>query len=172
MAAIGKSAEQDLIFSATAGDARADRNRREISVGTQTVTIWRRVRGIEMRLSLAVSAYRGVALCLQPSGSYQVRLVHRDNDLCVALDEAATDHDIIADWRLWARVLGLPALVERALGSYEAAEGSVVAIAVEASSRRKRALKRRPRFLVRRTGGDISRMGQVYCDEREIIARH
>ena len=147
-----------------------------MAVGTEQVTIRRRVQGIDMRLSLAVSAYRGVALCLAPLAGgeliYQVRLVHRDSDLSIVLDEAQTDHDIIADWRLWARVLGLPALVERSLGHYEPAEGGrAEGPSISAPPRRKRLLKRRPRVLANRKPGDLGRMAAVHADEREIIAR-
>ena len=168
----GHSLDQEPIFSAVASDARADRGRRDIAVGKQCVTIRRCFKGIDMRLSLAVSTYRGVALCLVSGqdGSliYQVRLVHRDAELSIILEEALNDLDIAADWRLWARVLALPLLVEREIGCFEPA---VPHSATGAPPRRKRLLKRRPRFLARRTAGDPRRSQELHAGEREIIAR-
>ena len=103
-----------------------------------------------------------------------MRLVHRDSDLSVVLDEALDDADIIADWRLWARVLGRPALVEREIGQFEAAVGRSPkpSRASGALTRRKRPLKRRPRFLARRKRRRAGRRRRrVHAGEREIIAR-
>ena len=169
-------AAQDPFFATTAPDARADRNRRDIDISTERVTIRRTLKGIDMRLSLAVSAYRGVALCLRPNCEgrliYQVRLVHRDSDLSVLLDEAVDDQEIIADWRLWARVLGRPALVEREMGVFEAVTADPEAAErAGALTRRKRPLKRRPRFLARRKVGAWPAAPACHGGEREIIAR-
>lgn len=166
----------DPIFATTAPDARADRGRRDVAVSTDRVTISRRLKGIDMRLSLAVSAYRGVALCLRPGHDgrldYQVRLVHRDQDLSVLLEDAPDDFDIVADWRLWARVLGRPTLVERQIGTYEAVSADPEAVERSgALARRKRLLKRRPRFLQRRKVARWPVTTTVHADEREIIAR-
>ena len=168
-------AAQDAFFSTVAADPRADRGRREIDVSADRVTIRRRLKGIDMRLSLAVSAYKGVALCLHPVDgrlTYQVRLVHRDSDLSVLLDEAPDDADIIADWRLWARVLGRPALVEREIGTFELASADPEAVERSgALARRKRPLKRRPRILSRRKEGHWRSERTIHASEREIIAR-
>lgn len=177
MIAEARSATQDPFFSAVAADARADRGRREIAISTDRVTIRRRLKGIGMQLCLAVSTYRGVALCLRPGPDgklvYQIRLVHRDSDLSVLLDEAADDTDIVADWRLWARVLGRPALAERAIGEFEAISGDPEAVERSgAIARRKRPVKRRPRFLARRKMGTPHEHPAVHADEREIIARN
>ena len=119
------SAAHEPIFCTTVADSRADRGRREIAVSTNRVTIRRRLHGIDMRLSLAITSYRGVALCLRPAANgalvFQVRLIHGDHDLSVVLEEAPDDRNIVADWRLWARVLNLPALVERELGRFDSA---------------------------------------------------
>lgn len=169
-------AAQTTFFSTVAPDARADRGRREIDLSAERVTIRRRLRGIDMRLSLEVSTYKGVALCLRPAEdgrlSYQVRLVHRDSDLSVLLDEAADDTDILADWRLWARVLGRPALVEREIGQFELASATPEAVEKSgALARRARPLKRRPRFLARRKAGRWPVEPTSHASEREIIAR-
>ena len=170
------SPAQDPFFATVAPDPRADRGRREIAVSAETVTIRRRLKGIDMRLSLAVATYRGVALCLRPGQDgrliHQVRLIHRDHDLSVLLDEALDDRDIIADWRLWARVLGRPALVERDAGLFETISAEPAATeAGGALNRRKRPLKRRPKILARRKAGVWSGMPTVHAGEREIVAR-
>ena len=87
------------------------------------VAIDRVVGGVSMRVTVPTSAYRGVALRVVDARgdgfAYEIRLVHADPDLSVALAETNDDSDIQAEWRLWARVLGLPALVERAEGRDE-----------------------------------------------------
>ena len=176
MVAQSQSIAPEAFFQTTGVDLRADRGRREIAISTDRVTIRRRLQGIDMRLTLAVAAYTGVALCLRPAlgGTlfYQVRLVHSDRDLSVVLDEAADDRDIVADWRLWARVLGLPALVERSVDCFEpASDVPAKANATLRCVRRKRALKRRPKFLARRRMGGAVSSQPVFAGEREIIAR-
>jgi hypothetical protein len=176
MLAQNDHAAQDTFFSTVAVDLRADRGRREVEVSAERVTIRRRLKGIDMRLSLAVSSYRGVALCLRPAQdgrlAYQVRLIHRDSDLSVLLDEAADDTDIIADWRLWARVLGRPALVEREIGQFELVSADPEAVERSgALTRRPRPVKRRPRFLARRKAGRWPIQPTVHACEREIVAR-
>lgn len=169
------SAAAEPFLAMSRPDARADRGRRDIAISDTHVTINRQVGGVDMHLALAVSAYRGVALCLQAGVGdalvYQVRLVHPDPELTVVLDEALDDRNIIADWRLWARVLNLPALVERELGCYEVAEATPDSIEADAAlPRRHRPLKTRPSFLGRRK---VGRPGApvVHTGEREIIAR-
>ncbi len=176
MLAQNDDSSPNAFFTTVAPDPRADRGRREIDVSAERVTIRRRLKGIDMRLCLAVSAYKGVALCLRPDAEgqlvYQVRLVHRDSDLSVLLDEAADDSDVIADWRLWARVLGRPALVEREIGYFETISADPEAVERSgALTRRKRALKRRPRILSRRKRGIWPAAPAVHAGEREIIAR-
>ena len=168
-------ATNEPFFAATRPDARADRGRRDIAITDTHVTINRRVGGVDMHLALAVTAYQGVALCLQPGAGealvYQVRLVHPDPELTVMLDEALDDRNIIADWRLWSRVLNLPALVERAVGRYEVAEATPDSCDADgALPRRHRPNKMRPSFLGRRKVGLLG-VPMVYRGEREIIAR-
>ena len=176
MTARPRSTSGEPFFAATLADPRADRGRREIAINGDHVLISRRLHGIDMRVSLAVAAYLGVALCLRPTQgetlAYQIRLVHPDDDMSVVLDEALDDRNIIADWRLWARVLCLPALVERTLGSYETTDATLdPACPGDGFDRRARPSKTRPKFLAKRKLGDLSALGFVHEDEREIIAR-
>ena len=83
-------------------------------------------------------------------------LVHVDPDLGVTLAETNDDSEIQAEWRLWARALGLPALVERAEGRDEPDQQLLGRVAIRPSAPRRRGktiLARRPRFLARRKLG-------------------
>jgi len=143
-----------------APDARADGHRRLVRLDADKVRIARVVAGVFMNVTVPTSAYRGVALRLAGVRgdvfSYEVRLVHADPDLSVALAETSDDSDIQAEWRLWARVLGLPALVERAEGCDEPDQALLGRVAIRPSAPRRRGktiLSRRPRFLARRKLG-------------------
>jgi hypothetical protein len=162
-----------------ASDHRADGQRRQIEVTRDCVRIDRRLHGIAMRVAVPVQAYRGVALSLRPETdgtlTYQLNLLHKDDDLSVALDVAEDDRDIVADWRLWSRFFRLPALVERQAGVIEEADASLGGLAVGAAATLRRRSrfrsKRRPAFLKRRKVGVASGEPTVHADEREIIAR-
>jgi hypothetical protein len=143
-----------------APDARADGRRRFVRLDGDKVAIDRVVGGVFMRVTVPTSAYRGVALRVidaRDSGfAYEIRLLHADPDLSVALAETSDDSDIQAEWRLWARVLGLPALVERAEGDGKPDQELLGRVAVRPPAPRRRGktiLARRPRFLARRKLG-------------------
>lgn len=140
-------AGQDVLQAA---DSRADDRRRSVSLGRERVTIDRSYRGIAMRLSVPVSAYRGVCVGVRTGEHggfvYELRLDHRDPDLSVLLDEALDEARIWAEWRASAGFFGLPALIERNDGP-EAWAG--VAVPAEGHGRRpKRRL--RPGIVARR----------------------
>ena len=143
-----------------APDPRADGRRRFVRLDGDKVAIHRVVGGVFMRVTVPTSAYRGVALRVVDARddgfAYEIRLVHADPDLSVALAETCDDSDIQAEWRLWARVLGLPALVERAEGCDEPDQELLGRVAIRPSAPRRRGktiLSRRPRFLARRKLG-------------------
>jgi hypothetical protein len=143
-----------------APDPRADGRRRMVRLDGDKVAIDRVVGGVFMRVTVPTSAYRGVALRVidgRDSGfTYEIRLLHADPDLSVALAETSDDEEIQAEWRLWARVLGLPALVERAEGCSEPDQQLLGRVAVRPAAPRRRGktiLARRPRFLARRKLG-------------------
>lgn len=98
-------------------DSRADNRRRSVLLSRERITIDRSYRGIAMRLSVPVSAYRGVCVGVRAAENggfvYELRLAHRDPDLSVLLDEALDEGRIWAGWRASAGFFGLPALVER-----------------------------------------------------------
>lgn len=154
-------------------DRRADGGARRIRVTREDVLIARRLSGVAMVISVPVSAYCGVALDVQPaddgSPRYVLSLAHSDPDLDILLGETRDGGAIASDWRRWASWLGLPRVTEED-GELRALEG---AEEIAASVRRRcevNVRNRRPRFLVRRKGGDSRRMKIVHAQEREIIS--
>ena len=137
-----QSAPKYVAFEArrfAAPDPRADGRRRFVRLDGDKVAIHRVVGGVFMRVTVPTSAYRGVALRVVDARddgfAYEIRLVHADPDLSVALAETCDDSDIQAEWRLWARVLGLPALVERAEGGDESDQELLGRVAIRPPSR-------------------------------------
>ena len=158
-----------------AADPRADGRRREVMLARGRVQIARSVAGVRMKISLAASAYRGVVLRLrgfeEQRFSYEIELAHRDPDLSVTLLEASDDSEIQAEWRLWAKFLGLPALVEREEGRPEPDATRLGELVVTQRKPRRRGgamARRRPRFLTRRKVGRGS-PGPSLAGTREIF---
>jgi uncharacterized protein DUF6101 len=161
--------------SLIAADPRADGRRREVTLARGRVEIQRSIAGVRMNISLAASAYRGVVLRLRDMAdqrfAYEVELRHNDPDLCVTLLEAEDDDEVQAEWRLWARYLGLPTLVEREEGRAEpdAARLGEITIGDRKPRRRGGAMaRRRARFLTRRKVGRGS-PGPSLAGSREIF---
>jgi len=141
-------------------DPRADGRRRVVLLGRDQIVIARSVAGVFMQIALKPAAFRGVALRLSPADDggfrYEIRLAHSDPDLCVTLVELSDDSEIQAEWRLWARFLGLPTLVEREEGVEAPESARLGAVRVHGARPRRRGktmLSRRARFLVRRKVG-------------------
>ncbi len=98
----------------TASDAGADERVRWVELDRERVVLRRAVRGIPMAIQLPVNAFLGVALRLVATEGGEcvtLSLEHRDPALSVPLFSQADGNDVIADWQLWARTLGLPLLV-------------------------------------------------------------
>jgi hypothetical protein len=143
-----------------APDPRADGRRRLVRLDSDNVHIARVVAGVSMNVTVATSAYRGVALRVASASAdgftYEICLVHADPDLSVALAKVDDDLEVQAEWRLWARVLGLPALVERVEGRDEPDRPLMGRVAVREAAPRRRGrtiTARRARFLTRRKVG-------------------
>jgi hypothetical protein len=143
-------------------DPRADGRRRVVLLARDRVVIARSVAGVFMHIAMTPNAYRGVVLRLSALQDgifhYEIRLAHRDPDLSVTLHEACDDSEIGAEWRLWARFLGLPALVEREEGCAEPDSVHLGEIAITPTRARRRGKtinSRRPRFLTRRKTGRL-----------------
>lgn len=151
-------ASMNVQASMRASDARADGATRDISFARGEILIRRRVSGIDMKVGVPASNYRGVVLSLedQPVGQtlYRIRLAHRDPDLDVTLHEARDDRDIVAEWKFWARRFLLPKFIEREPGHLEGAERMLGAVTLGRGGIRRRRgatlTKRRPRMPLRR----------------------
>lgn len=150
-------------------DARADDRLRGVLVSRERVTIDRSYRGIAMRLSVPVAAYRGVCVGVRTGENggfvYELSLAHRDPDLSVTLSEDRDESRIWADWRRCAGYFGLPALVARNDGPELC--GALQAMGERHDRRVKR--RHRPGIVTRRA----PRPGAVETVHREdeIIAR-
>jgi hypothetical protein len=163
-----------------AGDAGADERERIIEIGHQRVTMQRSVRGIPMRVSTQVSDFVGVAIRIVPpegnfDGAIAVMLEHRDPGLSVPLFVAADGRDISVEWQTWARVLGVPALVEDVDGNLRDPFGPLGRLhdGEIAPRRRGRGMTaRRGIGRMRRKPGSVNAQSvTIYDCEREIIAR-
>ncbi len=162
----------------TANDAGADERQRQVELTRERVVVRRAVRGIRMAVKLPISAFLGVALRLVPSGTSDlivVSLEHSDPALSVPLYAAPDGEDVVAEWQLWARVLGRPLLVAdldgrlrhpfRQIGTLRVAE-------VAPRRRRRNAIKKRRAMMpLRRRVSRMPGRPAVHRNEREIIAR-
>jgi len=165
----------------TASDAVADEQLRHVELHRERVILRRAVQGMRIALNVPVTAFRGVAVRLvaatDNAPAYTaVSLEHQDAALSIELYASESSDDIIAEWRLWAKVLGLPLLVTGSDGVVNEPFPRIGAVSVKAPSPRRRRrsplAKRRPRFLVRRRAGIVRATPTVHREEREIIARN
>jgi Family of unknown function (DUF6101) len=162
-----------------ASDANADGRVRLVELNRKGVVLRRLVRGIRMTVALPLSSFVGVAIRLVPpeqetDGAVAVFLEHSDPELSVPLFAALDGTDVLAEWRLWARVLGLPLLAADADGALHEAFARLGAVRVARPARRRRrcgvVAKRRPRILMRRKPARLRAI--TVHREREIIARN
>ena len=160
-----------------AADADADGSVRLVELYRDEVILRRSVRGLRMAVSLPISAFRGIAMRLMPprganAGSVAVMLEHPDPALSVPLFAATEATDLLAEWRLWGRIFGLPLLAAADDGTLREAFACLGAVRIAAPSPRRRGTMRtrRPSILRRRKPG---RAGAARVHrEREIIARN
>jgi hypothetical protein len=136
----------------TAQCLRSEDGVQRIAFGREWVTIARRIAGLETSVNVPTQSYRGVALQAFGEGGFRIVMRHVDPGLDVALAEAPDDAEVIADWRKYGSLTGLPLLVEDASGRVrEVADGQV---SKPQPRRYGSPLKqRRPRFLAMRTMG-------------------
>lgn len=168
-----------LRFSAR--DGGADGQIRQVELDRERVVLRRAVRGIPMNVGVPVAAFRGVSLRLLPAegeefAAIALTLDHRDGALSVPLFIAPDGDDVVAFWKSWGRVLGLPLLVVEHDGTVREPFprlGGVDLGAPTPRRRRRSAIKwRRPSILLRRKPGHPLPEAIVHHDEREIIARN
>jgi uncharacterized protein DUF6101 len=165
----------------TANDAVADERMRHIELHRERVILRRAVQGMRIALNVPVQAFRGVSIRLieeqgeTPAG-VAVFLEHIDPALSIELYSAENSDDVVAEWQLWSRVLGVPMLLKGADGELREPFPHIGAVRVKAPAprRRRRAAlhRRRPKFLVRRRMGATRKLPLVHSGEREIIARN
>jgi hypothetical protein len=143
-----------------AHDIRADGGTRNIELHRERVVLRRALHGMQMAIKIRVSDFLGVALRGIDDAQMLV-LAHRDPSLSVPLCVSSDAEEIASAWQMWSEIFSLPQLPEDS--------------AREPAARRRRhnAIRaRRPKFLVRRRGGDLLNPANLHQGEREIIARH
>ncbi|HEX5508425.1 MAG TPA: DUF6101 family protein [Pseudolabrys sp.] len=164
-----------------ASDAAADERIRHVELHRERIVVRRAVRGMAMALNMPISAFAGVALRMIPregdnDAAIAVILEHRDPSLAVPLHVATETDEVMAQWRAWGNVLGLPLLVTAADGELcepFARLGHIRIGRLRPRRRRRTVLKvRRPSILMRRLPGKLTAAIQVHRGEREIIARN
>ena len=165
----------------TASDAVADERVRHVELHPERVILRRAVQGMRIALNVPVQAFLGVAIRLAPETGethtgVAVYLEHRDPALSIELYAAENADDVVAEWQLWSRALGVPCLVVASDGTLTEPFPRLGAVRCKAPAQRRRrrsALsKRRPRFLTRRRAGVRRPAPLVHRQEREIIARN
>jgi hypothetical protein len=143
-----------------AHDIRADGGIRHIELHRERVVLRRALHGMQMAINVRVSDFLGVALRGIDDAQMLV-LAHRDPSLNVPLCVSSDADEIASAWQMWCDIFSLPQLTEDS--------------AREPAARRRRhnAIRaRRPKFLVRRRGGDLLNPANIHQGEREIIARN
>jgi hypothetical protein len=148
-----------LPVSFDAHDTRADGGVRRIELHRERVVLHRALRGMQMAVSVRVRDFLGVALRGVDDAQMLV-LAHRDPSLTIPLCVSSDSSEIASAWQMWSDIFALPQLPE--ITPREPAP----------RRRRRNAIRaRRPKFLVRRRGGDLLNPANLHQGEREIIAR-
>jgi Family of unknown function (DUF6101) len=162
----------------TAGDASADERIRIIELYQERIVLRRSVRGIRMAVNVPLACFLGVCLrlgCSDQDDWVSICLEHRDKALCVPLLAGVQGSDVIPQWQLWARVLGLPLLVVDPHGTLREPFRRIGALRLGTTTPRRRRRDpiraRRPSMPLRRRRGLVSGEPKVHRGEREIIAR-
>src|SRR5256714_4329635 len=165
----------------TANDAVADERVRHVELHPECVILRRAVQGMRIALNVPVQAFLGVSIRLTPEpngvpAGVGVFLEHRDPALSIELYAAENSDDVVAEWQLWSRVLGVPCLVAGSDGALNDPFPRLGAVRCKQPAQRRRRRsplsKRRPRFLARRRDGVTRFAPLVHRAEREIIARN
>ena len=149
-----------LPLSFHAHDTRADGGVRRVELHRERVILHRAVNGMRMAINVRVSDFLGIALRGLDDAQMLV-LAHRDPALNIQLCVSSDHEEIATAWQMWSDILALPLLADDDDDSEPAAR-----------RRRHNAIRaRRPKFLVRRRGGNLTNTETVHREEREIIAR-
>jgi len=162
---------------ATADDA-ADEGLRIVDLHRERVVLRRAIAGMRMVVNLPVTAYRGVAIRLDATTRTPpmvcVTLEHADAALSLPLFASTDNDDIVAEWQIWGRVLGLPLLIADTDGTIREAFARIGQLRIAAPTWRRRRrsaiARRRPSRLLRRRAGRADAKAVVHRGEREIVA--
>lgn len=167
----------DLPVRFAASDAAADGRVRDIELHRERVVVRRSLAGMRMALNMPISAFAGVAIRVigGKDAAVAVVLAHKDPSLALPLFLSREADDAFTEWRSWARVLGLPLLVEEE-GAWREPFARIGQVGIEPPRPRRRRRsclrKRRPSILMRRAPGKLTSTTPVHRGEREIIARN
>jgi hypothetical protein len=148
-----------LPVSFEALDIRADGGVRNIELHRERVVLRRALHGMRMSVNVRVRDFLGVALRGIDDAQMLV-LIHRDPSLTIPLCVSSDREEIATAWQMWSDIFALPQLPDDKPR--------------EPATRRRRhnAIRaRRPKFLVRRRGGNLLNPANQHQGEREIIAR-
>jgi Family of unknown function (DUF6101) len=153
----------------TAACARSEDGIKRVNIGAEWICIRRRIGGLETWVNVPTSSYRGVTLRTAEGGLFEIALLHVDPSLDLVLARAPDDTDVIALWRSYGRIIGLPLLAEDQNGRLQPmADGPVV---ITTRRRMGSSLRqRRPRFLARRLVGSPG-VAEVHRGETELVAQ-
>ena len=164
-----------------AQDPSADGRIRQVELHRERVILRREVRGMLMAVGVPVADFRGITLRVRQDddavpASACITLDHTDDALSLPLFEAPDTDDVLAVWRAWGRVLGLPLMIAKLNGTVHEPFPRLGGVELDepAPRRRRRSAlrRRRPSFLTRRKPGAKIAGASVHRGEREIIARH
>jgi hypothetical protein len=142
------------------------------------VVLRRALSGMRMAVNLPVAAYRGVAIRLDATTEtppfVAVTLEHPDAALSLPLFASTDTDDIVAEWQIWGRVLGLPLLIGDTDGTLREAFARIgqlrIAPATWRRRRRSAIARRRPSRPLRGKVGRVDAVPAVHRGEREMIA--
>ena len=158
-------------------DDTADDGLRVVDLHRERVVLRRALSGMRMAVNLPVAAYRGVAIRLDATTEtppfVAVTLEHADAALSLPLFASTDNVDIVAEWQIWGRVLGLPLLIGDTDGIIREAFPRIgplrIAAAISRRRRRSAIARRRPSRLLRRQAGRFGGASKIYRAKSEII---
>jgi len=160
----------------TTVDAAADEGLRVVDLHRERVVLRRALCGMRMAVNLPIAVYRGVAIRLDATTEIppmvRVTLEHADPALSLPLFASADNDDIVAEWQIWGRVLGLPLLIAQTDGTVHEAFARIGQLRIAAPTWRRRRRSaiahRRPSRLLRRRAGTANGAPVVHRGEREL----
>jgi hypothetical protein len=160
-----------------AADPAADEGRREIGISRDGVELKRSVRGVQMRLQIPFSEFRGIAVRVIATGGGApmifLSLEHADDALSVLLQASEDSDECSEAARKWSRVTGCLILIADSEGRLRN-PASVKARNAASPRRKRRSALRNRRTLIRARSQRANRSIEkaIYSGEREIIARN